>query len=64
MVHIGDMNLPLAGLTKKDKHPMKDITELPLRPDDVMLLSYPKTGIIIKQIQSIDLTAYTQTSHI
>jgi len=50
------MNFSLAGLTRKGTHPMKDITEFPLRPDDVMLLSFPKTGT--SSIQSIDKTAH------
>lgn len=44
VVQIGEMNLPLAGFTKEGGRRFRDITTTAMRDDDVLLISFPKTG--------------------
>lgn len=47
VVRLGDMTVPLAMLTREDGRRYKDIRQMKVRRDDVVLISYPKTGWVI-----------------
>lgn len=44
LVRLGDINMPLEGFTREGGRKFRDISTTPLRDDDVLLISFPKTG--------------------
>lgn len=57
VVQIGEMNLPLAGFTRGHGRTFRDITTTAMRGDDVLLISFTKTGncFLYHKIRFLDI---------
>jgi len=52
VIPLGDRIVPPFFFTNKMGMRMQDVSDLPMRPDDVMICSYPKTGKFSRKIFS------------